>query len=210
LGERAYVAQQARNVEISRSRGGATLHSAVCARLGVSAESDQLTWDSYRSADGRWVITAFHAGAVVGTWTYDTTGRTVHPEDQSARALMGAGQAEPATVATDEPIHDPIDSNQEQERVDGPADELADELADESADDVTDEPMPRPRLVSVTSNPTSNPSSQQSPTQAQEALIDKADVPSDRRRAKRAKTKRGRASVPSWDEILFGTSRPED
>jgi hypothetical protein len=199
LGERAYVADQARNVEISRSRGGATLHSAVCTRLGVSADSDEVTWDSYRSADARWVVTAFHDGAAVGTWTYDTTGRTVHPEDPSARSLMGAGQAEPTIPVPNEPIRDFTERREEPEPV------------DESTDGEIDEPAPRPRLVSVTSNPTSQlPTSQQPTHEAQEALIEKSDVPTDRRRAKRAKTKRGRASVPSWDEILFGTSRPED
>ena len=29
-------------------------------------------------------------------------------------------------------------------------------------------------------------------------------------RTKRAKGKRGRASVPSWDEILFGATKSED
>lgn len=193
LGERAYVAEQARNVEISRSRGGATLHSAVCTRLGVSADSEEVTWDSYRSADGRWVITAFHAGSAVGTWTYDTTGRTVHPEDASARALMGAGQDKPVITATEETPEEPTEVQVDEQVV-----ELTDEVIEETA--------PRPRLVSVTSNPVSQPET----PDAQEALIEKADVPTDRRRAKRAKTKRGRASVPSWDEILFGTSRPDD
>lgn len=87
---------------------------------------------------------------------------------------------------------------------------------------------PRPRLVSVTSDPAAPahsapdlpaPDSPVPPTpshsetmidHAQEALLDQSDVNSAPRRAKRAKGKKGRASVPSWDEILFGASRPED
>lgn len=40
--------------------------------------------------------------------------------------------------------------------------------------------------------------------------MESADVNSGPKRAKRTKTKKGRASVPSWDEILFGASRPQD
>ena len=39
----------------------------------------------------------------------------------------------------------------------------------------------------------------------QDALIpEEAEAP---KRAKRTKSKRGRASVPSWDEILFGATK---
>jgi len=55
LGERAYVAEQASAVEISRSRGGATLHQSVCVKVDVDPDTDSVSWDSYRNPEGRWV-----------------------------------------------------------------------------------------------------------------------------------------------------------
>ena len=213
LGERAYMAEQARDVEISRSRGGSTLHQSVCTRLSVDPEGKDVTWDSYRSYDGRWVVTAYHAHQGVGTWYYEAVGRTVHPADASARALMGGGPTEVAddarppaakSVATPTP----------------PAD--AKEQSDTTTDDEPQQ-APRPRLVSITSDPTSDPtpeatsdempegeevSDTPTPATAQDTLIpEEAEAP---KRAKRTKSKRGRASVPSWDEILFGATKDSE
>ena len=207
------MAEQARDVEISRSRGGSTLHQSVCIRLSVDPEGPDVTWDSYRSYDGRWVVTAYHAQQGVGTWYYEAVGRTVHPADASARALMGGGPTEVAddarppaakSVATPTP---PADAN---------------EQSDTTTDDEPQQ-APRPRLVSITSDPTSDPtpeatsdempegeevSDTPTPATAQDTLIpEEAEAP---KRAKRTKSKRGRASVPSWDEILFGATKDSE
>ena len=189
------MAEQARAVEISRSRGGSTLEESVSSRLGV--DPADVAWDAYRTEDARWFVTAAHGGRIVGTWTFDTVGRTVHPQDESARALMGGG---PSSVAE------------------------ASGSAPESAVEPTPEATPaRPRLVSVTSHPAAEHDTDtdlgqpevETPATSeaggeQEALLEQSDISSAPRRAKRAKGKKGRASVPSWDEILFGASRPED
>ncbi len=213
LGERAYMAEQARDVEISRSRGGSTLHQSVCTRLSVDPEGTDVTWDSYRAYDGRWVVTAYHAQQGVGTWYYEAVGRTVHPADASARALMGGGPTEVAddarppaakSVATPTP---PADVN---------------EQSDTTTDDEPQQ-APRPRLVSITSDPTSDltpeatsdemsegeeVSDTSTPATAQSTLLpEEAEAP---KRAKRTKSKRGRASVPSWDEILFGATKDSE
>lgn len=206
LGERAYVAEQARAVEISRSRGGSTLEESVSTRLSV--DPADVAWDAYRTEDARWFVTAAHGGRIVGTWTFDTVGRTVHPQDESARALMGGG---PSSVA----------------EASGSAPESAVEPTHEPTQEAAPEATPaRPRLVSVTSDPAAEhgtntdlgqpdvatPATPGTPEAGgeQEALLEQSDVSSAPRRAKRAKGKKGRASVPSWDEILFGASRPED
>jgi hypothetical protein len=226
LGERAYMAEQARDVEISRSRGGSTLHQSVCTRLSVNPEGSEVTWDSYRADDGRWVVTAYHAHQGVGTWYYEAVGRTVHPADASARALMGGGPTEvaddprPLTVDTTPAHHDATPAT--------PVDD-ADHSADDSGDDL-DEPQqaPRPRLVSITSDPTSDatsdetsegdeasdtPTSASSAASASSATAQDTLIPDDAgtpKRAKRTKSKRGRASVPSWDEILFGATKDSE
>lgn len=225
LGERAYVAKQAAAVEISRSRGGATLHESVCVRLDVDPDTDALSWDSYRNPEGRWVVTAFYDGSAVGSWLFEEVGRSVHPQDESARALMGGG---PAAVS---PETEDVDTSGAQ----APASE-SEQVQHEA-------PTPRPRLVSVTSDPTStdrasnNTSADTSAdtaadtsadTSVDTADRDRGDAPADSalfettdtatttsrepaaKRTKRSKGKRGRASVPSWDEILFGASKGDD
>ena len=215
LGERAYMAEQARDVEISRSRGGSTLHQSVCTRLSVDPDGTDVTWDSYRADDGRWVVTAYHTHKGVGTWYFEAVGRTVHPADASARALMGGGPTEVADDApppppAPEPVATPTP----------PAD--ANEQSDTTTDDEPQQ-APRPRLVSITSDPTSDPTAEPTsdemsageevsdtatPATAQDTLIpEDAGAP---KRAKRTKSKRGRASVPSWDEILFGATKDSD
>lgn len=219
LGERAYVAKQAAAVEISRSRGGATLHESVCVRLDVDPDTDALSWDSYRNPEGRWVVTAFHDGSAVGSWLFEEVGRSVHPQDESARALMGGG---PAAVSPETAETEDVDEGGAQ----APTSE--DEQVEHEA------PAPRPRLVSVTSDPTStdrastNTSADTSvDTSVDTADRDRGDAPADSalfetadttatsrepaaKRTKRSKGKRGRASVPSWDEILFGASKSDD
>ena len=226
LGERAYVAQQASAVEISRSRGGATLHQSVCVRLDVDPDTDDLTWDSYRNPEGRWVVTAFHGGSAVGSWLYEDVGRSVHPQDEAARALMGGGPSVVADAAAD-PEDLAATSALEADRGDS-----SEDLDSRPAHD-QGEPT-RPRLVSVTSDPlaesvrTAEPESEsgsQDVTEAgaaptDEGLFDEPAAASGQSKAtannarsertKRAKGKRGRASVPSWDEILFGATKSED
>lgn len=213
LGERTYVAKQAAAVEISRSRGGATLHESVCIRLQVDPDTDLVSWDSYRNPEGRWIVTAFHDGGSVGTWVFDEVGHTVHPQDESARALMGAGPSAVNERAESVAIAD--------------VEETTDETTDDAphpADTIDDDQPSRPRLVSVNSDPTavpSNPSEPSGPSAPGDFSGDQTELlPADEvpvsasteapRREKRSKGKRGRASVPSWDEILFGASKKDD
>lgn len=210
LGERAYVAEQAAAVEISRSRGGATLHQSVCVRLDVDPETDSVSWDSYRNPEGRWVVTAFHDGAAVGTWLFEEVGRSVHPQDEAARALMGGG---PSVVVDPEPAESEGDTKRDSAPVPAAAEDPV-EVPEPATS--SDSEAPRPRLVSVTSDPTAVDSPTDEPAAgAASALFAESDVPASTdtatpQRAKRSKGKRGRASVPSWDEILFGATKNDD
>lgn len=193
LSERAYIAEQAKAVEISRSRGGSTLEQSVAARMDV-APSD-VEWDSHRTSDGRWLVTAEVDSRIVGTWAFEAVGRTVHPQDESARALMGGG---PSAIGTTETPTAPAESAERR-----PVEEV------DHSEQVDPGAAPaRPRLVSVTSDPVQT---QQASADAgeQEELLDQSEL-SVPQRTKRTKSKKGRASVPSWDEILFGASRPQD
>jgi len=210
LGERAYVAEQAAAVEISRSRGGATLHESVCVKLDVDPDTDAVTWDSYRNPEGRWVVTAFHDGTAIGSWLFEETGRSVHPQDESARALMGGG---PTAVAETAPSA--TTTTKEERPATESGTESGPESGTETSTETSTEPSARPRLVSVNSDPTAEraepvPESVPEPDDepASTTLFESPEPAA--KRTKRAKGKRGRASVPSWDEILFGTSKGDD
>jgi hypothetical protein len=193
LAERAYISGLARSVEIRRSRGGATLEETALSVI-KSEDPSALAWDAYRDADGKWIVTAV-MGASVATWTYDVTGKSVHPNDAGAKKLMGV-EAEP------------IDA----------LELIADDPAPTSDTVVIEHPVhaDRPRLVAVP-EPKPEPTPDPEPIErveadtktAQEDLALELEIPESQAptSAKKAKSKRGRASIPSWDEILFGATK---
>lgn len=192
-----------------RSGGGATLQQSASAALGIDAASDDVEWDSWRREDGKWVVSVAYperGTTRVAQWTYDPAGRNIHPLDDNARSLMGV-----RTLDEDrDPIADALDL-------------VSVEVEAEPGD------APRPRLVAV-------PDADEGPTpsEAEASTQDEADrtsstastvtiahpstpattppatPPAASPPARKPKTRKGRASVPSWDEILFGATRPED
>src|SRR3954453_2206671 len=87
LQERARIAEQARESRVRLSEGTTTtsLEGFMTQRLRlIGGDPDAVRWDSYRSEDGTWVVTAaWKAGSKSGTthWTYDVAARTVTPSD---------------------------------------------------------------------------------------------------------------------------------
>ena len=192
LAERAYIAGLARNVEIRRSRGGATLEDTALAIIKTE-DPAVLTWDAYREADGKWIVTAA-MGTSLATWTYDVTGKSVHPIDAGAKKLMGVDA-------------EPVDA----------LDLIADEPAPASDTVVIEHPVhaERPRLVAVPEpEPEYSHHDQVDQNVVEDDSVLDLDIPVASTQAaatKKAKSKRGRASIPSWDEILFGaTKTPKD
>ncbi|MHB1165134.1 MAG: septation protein SepH [Candidatus Nanopelagicales bacterium] len=210
LAERAYIAERAQVVEVRRSGGGATLRQSASAALGIDASSDTVAWDSWRREDGKWVVSVAYPDrgtTKVAQWTYDPPGRNIHPLDDNARLLMG--------VRT----------------LDEDRDAIADAL-DLVAVEVDDGPgqAPRPRLVAVPDAEEApalpvadagaqvveaEPASSTAPTvtiarPGTPAPAPAVTEPAAGRPARKPKARKGRASVPSWDEILFGATRPED
>ncbi len=211
LDERAFMAQQAAAVEVRRSRGGATLAEACAAVLGAD-DADAIVWDSFRREDGRWIVTATLRDGTVAAWTYDHHGRNLHSLDEQARVLMGASPV-PAQDA----------------EIDIAA--ALDLVGDVSI--VRDEAPGRPRLVAVpsvsvsedtaritveateeetaevTDDARTEPTEQvQGSGYEQETLILPREAPAKSERKTRGR--KGRTSVPSWDEILFGAGRADD
>ncbi len=185
LAERAFIAEQALAVEVRRSHGGATLRQAAAAATGTPVDSDAITWDAWRREDGKWVVSANFTDRGKkrkALWTYDHSGRNIHPLDDSARTLMG---------------------------VRGVSDD-ADAIADALDLVAEPEPEPRPRLVAVPDADTESEPEEPAASSTADTVTIPHSAPDAGKPAAKPKSRKGRAHVPSWDEILFGATRPDD
>lgn len=220
LAERTFMANQAQTVEVRRSRGSVSLYDACEQVLGAPA-MDEIRWDAHRREDGRWVVTASLDGETA-EWTYDHHGRNLHPLNESARRLMGAmpapveqevdiaaalDLAAEVPVVREEPESRPhlaVVPSESDDAPDAGVPEVA-PTAQEPDDETAAEPPARagggyeqetislPRGQETSASATSNDDQQPA-----------------KRGARKAKGRKGRTSVPSWDEILFGAGRSDD
>jgi hypothetical protein len=199
LAERQYQAQQAQRATIpghSESGPGPRLGDIVTERLSrAGANMDAVDWDSRKRPDGNWQVDLlFSIGGRAGRaeWVYDPRRRHVVPDDDQAVRLSlpqsewtGVQLAErnlPTATVT------PIGARHAAQ----PAE--ADRLPPAAALAVED--LVRPDASSGREAEPPAPEPEPEPQ---------------RRPAKKAAGGRARrASVPSWDEIMFGTSRQPD
>lgn len=205
LAERAYIAEQARAVEVRRTGAVMTLSATAGAALGVDPESNAITWDAFRRDDGKWIVVARYTDAGtarVAEWTYDHTGRNIHPLDDDARALMGvrreqdddaiAALTDALDLIADRP--EPVEPEGRPRLVAVPDADLSDDVDEIDEIDVS--------AVSHTESTITLPVETPAATPAKPAAKPAAK--------KATKARRGRASVPSWDEILFGATRTDE
>lgn len=203
LAERAYIAEQAQAVEVRRSGGGATLLESASAALGGDAASVDIAWDAMRREDGKWVVAATFRerdGAHTARWTYDHVGRNLHPLDDDARTLMGARPVPVPDVDLD--IADALDLVADIPVVREDAVEKRPRLvavpdAEESVEEIEVPAAPTHHEPTV---------SIPHPSAPEAAPAEEKKKPA----ARKPKARKGRASVPSWDEILFGATRTDD
>ncbi len=207
--ERGWVAERARQVELRAVDGPVTLGEA--AESAVYAEGfdpQDLLWDSWRRPDGRWVVTAsvdYDTGMVRGTWIYDTVGRTIHPLDEAAHWFMGA---------TDTRIDQLVEQPNVPSRSDRAArPRLVAVQAEEPVTPVTTGRRPEPPQTAPHKPTTATPPAPTTPTTPlRQPAAAHQEEPTQPERPARPKSGKGRkrASVPSWDEILFGATRGDD
>jgi hypothetical protein len=216
LAERAYRAQEAQSAMVRRpgeSGPGPRLGEIVSERLtalGSSAEDAQ--WDSTKRADGSWQVElVFSTGGRPRTaqWIYDPRRRHATPADDGAMLLSlpeadlppepGSRRGE-ATVTPLQPRF-------------GAGSASSGRPTRRSA-----EAPPRPPETPPPADraPDSGPAVEREQRQQPEPGTEPSGPATGREPAaaqtgRRAAGGRGkRSSVPSWDEIMFGSSRPRD
>jgi hypothetical protein len=222
LAEREHVAQRAQRASIRRPAGtpagSRTLGDAVSGHLrGRNVDPGGVDWDAWRREDGRWTLTAaYSAGGRDGeaAFTFDPPGNYVSADDDDARWLIGDGPADAQASAAAAPPQDDLASVRRRRLAAVPPDELP--LGEDAIDLVSepdetsslgaeapveaylDDPEPLTRTAEL----------DRVEDEEADAVVDpgtRADEPPGEPAGQSARAKRkGRASVPSWDEIMFG------
>jgi hypothetical protein len=233
LAERAHVADRAQRSSVRRKSGDAgarTLGDAVSSQLRpLNVDPASVEWDSWRREDGRWTLTGGYVTSKrkgTATFAYDAPGNFVIAENDDARWLVGEAVASaPAAPAA----RDDLKKARQRRLTAVPEDELplgedALELANRRADpddttvDLTEtaarvrgerpsddadiSPTPEPLADEPHREPEpaerAEPAAETEPEAPQEPAAQEEPPAPPKRKS------RGRASVPSWDEIMFG------
>lgn len=192
LHEREHMAQQAAAAGVGRDDHGAVLllGELVSDRLeerGVPRSA--LLWDAWRRDDERWEVRLEYSSGDTtrsALWVYDPTRRTVTADDDEARWLLSE---EPTATVT--PLRGSESTVPRPVRAVTPTD-IPDDVAEV--------------IGLIDSSATGSPSEVAAPTPSESPEPADEPVRPARRSARAAKK---RATVPSWDEILFGSKKPE-
>lgn len=210
LDERIHVAMGAMNASVRRRESG---NSTAAGTLSESAQiflqtnglhDEDVTWDAWRRPDGVWLLVARYpldGQEVTAEFSHDLRGRYVVAENDAARELTGEQPYRSSSAAT--PVADAVANRRPLAAVPTPAEELP--LGDDALDLVRD-PGPQPRFDEDDEPTAPQPQLREQVTReapaepAAEPIVDAATDDQEERPRKR----RGRASVPSWDEIMFG------
>ncbi len=214
LQERWHIAELAQTTNIRRVTDASAhpLRVLVLQRLEArGVEPEDLEWDARRREDGRWAVRLdySHGGRErSATWLFDHQRRTLEPYDDEAGWLTADERAvpEPSRAAR---------GRKPKTKQGAPQPEASSESPSESA---------TPRLTAVpdvgtdeaTGADTATEGQPMDPEAGDEApefdSVPEAEPDSPLRptTGTKPKTSGRRASVPSWDEILFGSSHPEE
>jgi hypothetical protein len=225
LAERQHVADRAQRSSVRRrggeggSHGGArTLGDIVAFHLRtLNVDPESVSWDAWRREDGRWSLTGdFDAGKRSGSasFTYDAPGNYVVAENDDARWLLGEQLDRPAEA----PVRDDLTRARER-RLSAVAEEelpLGDDAielvqereesgalgAEAPVEAYLDEP-PTPDI------PAARDDSPAADIDPHGDAVPEPEPEAQEPRIRRPAKKKGRASVPSWDEIMFGGGKSE-
>ncbi|HVQ87959.1 MAG TPA: septation protein SepH [Actinomycetes bacterium] len=204
LHEREYIAQEAAKAGVKRDDQGAVmlLGELVAERLeerGIPREG--IEWDAWRRDDGGWEVRLdYMAGDTQRSalWLYDPIRRTVTADDDDARWLLEEKPA--ASVTQLRALSRHKGSKAGEHPV--PAEEETTPANYDDAPDTSELSAPKSAAAKITNTPAPQPTPRENAiaaaTRGQRRTV--PDTPP---------SKKKRASVPSWDEILFGSRKPE-
>ncbi|RNM16075.1 septation protein SepH [Nocardioides pocheonensis] len=200
----------------------------------IGVRADDVAWDAWRREDGRWTLIAQYAVAGSprrAEFTYDQPGRYVVADNEEARLLTGEAVPAPAAGAAprrlssvpsrdqradDElPLGDDAIELVRDRALDPAADHGdADWIAEQPAETHGQEPAeadaePDDADSSDAEDTTGLDTGQVPDRPADEPSVGPAGAPEDDETPAAARPsgraqKKGRSSVPSWDEIMFG------
>jgi len=209
LAERAHIAERAQRSSVRRKAGeGPTrlLGDAVAERLRArNVDPQNVDWDAWRREDGRWTLTADYLSGESNRharFVFDALGRYVVAEDDEARWLIGEQSTrkgpQPRGAGTQRRLSAVVAE-----------DELP--LGADAIDMVSSETGTDPTAVTgdadwIATQASDRPASTKEPVEEDQPTgSDDEQTTDDVEPEKPAKKKaRGRASVPTWDEIMFG------
>jgi Protein of unknown function (DUF3071) len=194
LAERAHVADRAQRASLRRTgdqtgQPGRTLENGIAEHLRPQhVDPETVEWDSWRREDGRWMLTAtYSVGSEAGTarFAFDAPGNYVTSENDEARWLVGESTSH---LEVDEPAvrvvpNDLEEARQRRQSAMG-SDPLP--LGDDAIGMVSDDAQMEDSTVDL--------------SETADRIRGSEDEPPRREVTKT----RGRASVPSWDDIMFG------
>ena len=218
LAERAYRAQEAQRATLRQpgdTGPGRALGELVAERLrtfGVDPEDAE--WDSRKRSDGGWQVRlAFSSGSrpYLAEWVFDPHRKHVAPADDTAARLClpdadlpeAASQIRAAARATVTPIGS---------RLNPPAPAEPEPLRQPPARPQQARPQParQPEPARIPAPARAHAPEPEPEPEAAAQAAQAAPAPRERPARKAAGGRSRRSSVPSWDEIMFGTSRPND
>ncbi len=186
LGERVYIAEQARDSALRGAAEAGSLGDIVAERLSA-AGGKAVDWDAWKGEDGHWVLVLVYSvddRERTATFGYDAATRSVSPLDDDARRVSTLGSSPVVDLA-------------------------ARRESAEAAEQPVEEPLPTPDEPALATVTPVRPEAV-APAPAEEAAEPAPEAEPEPAAPKRPAAKgRKRASVPSWDEIVFGTKRED-
>jgi len=201
LAERAYRAQEAQGASVrpaADSGPGRPLGEVLAERLsGLRADIDDAQWDSLKRADGNWQVSlVFTAEGQprLAEWVFDPRSRHVTPANDTAAHLCLADASLP-----------PVPSRQPGSATVTPIGSRLSQAPPEQQTRPESRPPPEPARVPAPARVFANEQDGGPADDGQPVT-----PPERPARKKAAGGRPRRASVPSWDEIMFGTSRQPD
>jgi hypothetical protein len=215
LHEREHMAQAGQAAGVRRDGAVELLGQLVVARLeehGVSR--DALAWDSWRRDDGTWELTVSYP--LEGTrrtaqWVFDPARTLVTADDDEARWVTGES---PAPAATPDASVHPIRQGRKKKLREPDPDEVFDQHILDATPTVDDDlaadgsPSDEVGLFDEMSMNEVELDDTDEPAEAARDVDDDGS-PNDPEPVVETAGRKQRASVPSWDEILFGSRKPD-